>query len=393
MTTASDHSVAIRLAEDKETKEAIDRLRYQVHIEEMGKTVASADHESRQLKDSLDEGAIQFYAETDEGIIAALRLNFGDTGLGDETLQEEYELARFSHFSPSSLSFSSRLVVAPEWRGHAVLARLLYTGYEYGRERGVQINFCNCAPALLQLYERLGYRRYKANFTDSDVGYRIPLLLICEDVEHFQTVRSPFLRLSKKWTNSPESAQWFCTTFPEYTAYVNKRLLDVDESFWEFFDQRMHAADIPLLQGLTEEESKAFVSSGTILTSNEGDTLIREGDVGNEMFLILSGVVDVRKHLQGRTHSITLLGQGDIFGEMGLISRKTRSADVLALAPTEMLVITQGFLEKTIKTTQGIASKVLYNLSLILCERLRLSSENWVMALNTQAPDKPDCEE
>lgn len=393
MSTSSDRNVAIRLAENKETHDAIYRLRYEVHIEEMGKTSASADHESKQLRDSLDDGAVQFYAETEEGIIAALRLNFGDTGLADDTLQEEYDLSRFNGFSPNSLSFSSRLVVAPEWRGQAVLARLLYTGYEYARERGVQINFCNCAPALLQLYERLGYRRYKANFTDSDVGYRIPLLLITEDVEHFQTVRSPFLRLSRKWMNSPESAEWFRSTFPEYTAYVNKRLLDVDESFWEFFDQRIHAADIPLLQGLTEEESKAFISSGTILTSNEGDTLIREGDVGNEMFLILSGVVDVHKHLGGRKHSITLLGRGDIFGEMGLISRKTRSADVLALAPTEMLVITQGFLEKTIKTSQGIASKVLYNLSLILCERLRLSSENWAMALNTQRPDAPDHEE
>jgi putative ABC transport system ATP-binding protein len=66
-----------------------------------------------------------------------------------------------------------------------------------------------------------------------------------------------------------------------------------------------------------------------------GDTIIREGDPGEEFFLISDGNVDViRQH-----HEVATLGQGDFFGEAALISGEPRNATVVARTDLETYVL------------------------------------------------------
>jgi voltage-gated potassium channel len=66
----------------------------------------------------------------------------------------------------------------------------------------------------------------------------------------------------------------------------------------------------------------------------EGASVVRKGAAGDSMFFIVSGEVEVR--VGERTLE---LRAGDFFGEMALLDRKPRSADVVTLSPLTVLVL------------------------------------------------------
>jgi NADH dehydrogenase len=70
-----------------------------------------------------------------------------------------------------------------------------------------------------------------------------------------------------------------------------------------------------------------------------GDVVFNEGDVGDSLFMILSGQVEVSKRSGGKPHVIDRLGPGDYFGEMALLGRHPRNATTRALTPVDVLVL------------------------------------------------------
>lgn len=96
-----------------------------------------------------------------------------------------------------------------------------------------------------------------------------------------------------------------------------------------------------------------------------GDTIVRQGDEGGRGFyLILSGAAEVRT---GGT-LLASLGPGDYFGEMALLLPDTpRTADVIAMAATTTLVMTQWDFAAIVKSHPDIATKIM----LELAQRLR----------------------
>jgi predicted GNAT family N-acyltransferase len=389
MTDEKKPHVEVRQACTEEERRRIYRFRYQVYVDEMGKRPGYADHERRELYDALDDWAVLLYAQADGEVIATLRLNQASDREFPEYWRRIYQLSRFSRFPAASLSMSSRLMVARAWRGSTALGGLLVAIYELARKRGVQFDFCNCSPALVEFYEQLGYQRFGDGFMDEDAGYHVPMVLVAEDVAHLRRVRSPFLRLARRMENSDETARWFAAEFQHVGGHVNKRLVTADE-FWSILSERLHAAPvqgIPLLDGLDEDEARRFLDTGTVLHLKAGDTLIRTGDVGDEMFVILSGVAEVIGRSGGRSHSLAVLGVGQIIGEIAFVSHRPRSADVVASTDMQVLILTQAFLKRALRKMPDITARVLLNLSLILAQRLRQSTRNWMDALEDSNED------
>ena len=74
---------------------------------------------------------------------------------------------------------------------------------------------------------------------------------------------------------------------------------------------------------------------------SDGEVIISEGITSNNAYIVLRGRVRVTKKLDRKTVVISTLREGDIFGEMGLISKTVRSATVSALGDVEV-----GFIDK-----------------------------------------------
>lgn len=96
----------------------------------------------------------------------------------------------------------------------------------------------------------------------------------------------------------------------------------------------------------------------------DGAYLFREGETGNEMFVIQEGSVRITARA-GDDDEILLatLGRGDFLGEMSLLEGLPRSADARAVGPTQVLVIGQGGLLMRIRRDPTFAFELMKRLS------------------------------
>ena len=384
--------IEYKLAETEEERQAVFALRYKVYCEEMGFHSACADHKLKILKEPLDDcRPALFYASMGGNVIATICTNFMDLIDNPAILEEikSYEgLSLFIEAFPlKALSFTGRLMVLEHLRNSSIAGILVSKVFEHGKNYGVLFDFIAAAPSLVELYEQLGYRRYANNFFNPEFGYRVPMVLLWDDIEHLQAVHSPFLRIAKKYKNSRETAEWFNKTFSIHTGHINKRLVSTEE-FWETLSERYHIAEgqreIPLLAGLTEEEKHQFLDKSTVLHCQKGDHIIQQGETGDEMFVLLSGAVDIledTKGKDGKLHTVATFGPGEIFGEMAFVRKQKRAAHVIAQMDADVLVLTQTFLRRSMKNHPEVTAKVLLNLSVILCDRLGQSTENWMKSV------------
>jgi len=378
---AEPHHSEVMTAEEPRELEAIYRFWYQVYVKEMGKQFAYADHQDGTLRDALTENSTVFYISGDDGIVGTVRITPGDAPHIPEEVTSLYGLHHFSRFPGSEISFSSRLIVDKQWRGKSLVGLLIMAAFKGFLRWGHRFNFAYCAPELVQLYEQLGMRRYKDNVYDSRLGLRIPMVLITGDQDHFRAVRSPFLRLCKDRLPDAETIAWFQNAFELSPVLTPTRTLR-ESDLWSFFQTRLREEDIPLFAGLGPEEITQFLKAGTIISCKSGERVVRRGEVGNEIFLILSGAVEVRYQQGDLEHLLSSFGRGEIFGEMAFVSEMPRSADVLAVSDLELLIINQRFLEKIVKIAPELSSRVLLNLSTVLCQRLRTTTLGWIRSID-----------
>ncbi len=80
-----------------------------------------------------------------------------------------------------------------------------------------------------------------------------------------------------------------------------------------------------------------FADTADVRTFAPGEYCFREGETGQEMFVILAGTADIM--LRGKT--LDTLGPGSLFGEMAVIDHRARSADVVARSEIRVAPIDQ----------------------------------------------------
>jgi CRP-like cAMP-binding protein len=87
------------------------------------------------------------------------------------------------------------------------------------------------------------------------------------------------------------------------------------------------------------------------------------------MYVIINGRADVIVHgSDGRRRLVHKLERGDVFGEMGLVRRQQRTADIVAVEDLELLAVDQRFLERLQRRYPRIAATVFLNLTRILSD-------------------------
>ena len=126
-----------------------------------------------------------------------------------------------------------------------------------------------------------------------------------------------------------------------------------------------------LLKGFKAPEKKRLLKFSKVVSLAKGKPLFIEGQQGEEMYYVLSGAVAIVKKEQGKTQRLAVMGEGDLFGELGLITGKERMASAVALSNADLLAISRDDLVKIRKKNPEIATKLFHNLFVITTSRLR----------------------
>lgn len=127
---------------------------------------------------------------------------------------------------------------------------------------------------------------------------------------------------------------------------------------------------IPLFSGLRKAQARVVILMGRLQGYQAGEPIVRRGEKGDEMFVIIRGRAQVMVGDDGNRRTVNELHRGDVFGEMGLVRQKERSADVVANGDVQVLAVDQRFLDRIQRRYPRIASKVFLNLTRILSDHV-----------------------
>ena len=135
---------------------------------------------------------------------------------------------------------------------------------------------------------------------------------------------------------------------------------------------------IPLFAGLRPLQAKIVTLMGELKSFPKGQPIVRQGDLGNEMYVVINGTADVLMHSSEQFRKLGSVARGDVFGEMGLLRHHERMADVVATQDIEVLAVNERFLERLKRRYPRIATEIFFNISKILSDRLEAAQQRKV---------------
>ena len=95
----------------------------------------------------------------------------------------------------------------------------------------------------------------------------------------------------------------------------------------------------------------------------DGETVVRQGEVGTSMFVVQEGRCEVFRTEGDHSERIAVLDVGDVFGEMAIFDRETRSATVRAVGPARILTVDRRAFLRRVQEDPSVALDILRSLS------------------------------
>lgn len=133
---------------------------------------------------------------------------------------------------------------------------------------------------------------------------------------------------------------------------------------------------VPLFEGLTHAQLHKIAGIATERKFEGSASIFKEGDLGQEMYVILDGKVRISKQIPGAgEEALAILERGQYFGEMAVIEDTPRSADAIAHIPCSLWVIGREQLDQLMFTDKDLAYVLLWTFVRTLSERLRETNE------------------
>jgi CRP-like cAMP-binding protein len=164
----------------------------------------------------------------------------------------------------------------------------------------------------------------------------------------------------------------------------NSRIITI----WSMLDQGVRRALVksaPLFAGFSTWQARKLIAACTIEEHPPGELLIRDGDPGDTMYVVLEGELEVSKGAAPHRLVFSRLGPGQVIGEVALVAKVQRTADVTAVTPVKVLVLDWDSLSSLQRLSPFLAARFYLNLSRILGQRLASTLEK----VATHAPFNP----
>lgn len=126
----------------------------------------------------------------------------------------------------------------------------------------------------------------------------------------------------------------------------------------------------PLLGRLGPAQLDLIVAAGELETFGPGEVVVVEGSLGDALYLVLTGQVEVAKG----GHALARLTAGEFFGEMALVEPAPRSATVTALEPSFLYRLPFVQLQRLLRDDPQAGTALLIEVVKTLSDRLRLAN-------------------
>lgn len=134
-----------------------------------------------------------------------------------------------------------------------------------------------------------------------------------------------------------------------------------------------HLLNVEIFKGLSKNELIEICSLCNSRELKSGEDLVKEGDIGEEFYLITQGSVEVVVGaMEATPHTVIHMGEGQLIGEMALIDRGRRSATVRAIQdPTRVQIIQNVDFQELCERNTHVGYVVMRNMVADLSFKLR----------------------
>jgi CRP/FNR family cyclic AMP-dependent transcriptional regulator len=120
-----------------------------------------------------------------------------------------------------------------------------------------------------------------------------------------------------------------------------------------------HLKAVPLFSKCDKGQLIEIGKVADELNIKAGTVLMREGQIGRELFLIIDGTADVSRNAE----VVATIGPGDFVGELAVIAHSARNATVTARTELDVLVMTSSALSQLLDDIPGLAKHLLYEVA------------------------------
>lgn len=143
--------------------------------------------------------------------------------------------------------------------------------------------------------------------------------------------------------------------------------------------------DAPLFSALNEQDALALRESMKELPLKKGDVLFQENDLGEQLYLILDGKIKLsHTSNDGRESLFTVLGPGEMFGELSVFDPGPRTSTAIAVTDARVLGLAHDVLRPWLSQHPAVAQSLLQ----ALANRLRRTSETMADLVFADVPGR-----
>lgn len=139
----------------------------------------------------------------------------------------------------------------------------------------------------------------------------------------------------------------------------------------------------PLFHEIYDNEVEAVLKDCLVASYSPGDTIIKQGEDGTDICVILSGQADITVDKEDGAQYIATISKGDIFGEMVLINETKRTANIICKEKCAVLVLSFDNFYKFFSKNPKVFSLMVLNVTRLITKRLK-HSNSVIQELNTK---------
>lgn len=141
--------------------------------------------------------------------------------------------------------------------------------------------------------------------------------------------------------------------------------------------------EIPFFADLTDAEVAVLAPYLKVQSFKTGDTIFKESENGESIYIIKKGEVKACKIApDGELFTLTLMKDGDIFGEMSFLDGRPRSATIVAISDIETYVMEKNDFEKLVDGNPRVIYKIMKNIVFTIHSIVRGMNSRYIEMIN-----------